>query len=111
VIEGRAEKARSREEIDYAQRTPGEPAFAADALSDGLVSVVMKMNTGQVLRMTLAVAKFEVLFRDRRKFVSRTSTPPTLPIDPCRGLPWAGKARSPSSTSRPIPCNLGHGVP
>ena len=37
-------KARSLEEIDYAQRTEGERAFEIDEMSDGRVALVMKLT-------------------------------------------------------------------
>ena len=42
-------KARSLEEIDYAQRTQGERAFAIDQLSDGHVALVMAMKRGEAI--------------------------------------------------------------
>jgi hypothetical protein len=54
-------KPRSREELDYAQRAQGEPAFEIDAPTDGHVAVVMKLTRDDVVRPNVPVVQFEVL--------------------------------------------------
>jgi len=54
-------KARSLEELDYAQRTEGERAFAIDQLSDGRVALVMKMKQGEAIPRNVPLVQFEAL--------------------------------------------------
>jgi hypothetical protein len=54
-------KARSLEELDYAQRTLGEPAFAIEQSSDGRVAIVMKMKGGAAPPGTVPLVQFEAL--------------------------------------------------
>jgi len=54
-------KARSLEELDYAQRTPGEPAFAIDPLNDGQVALVMRIKGGEAIPRNVPLVQFEAL--------------------------------------------------
>jgi hypothetical protein len=54
-------KARSREEIEYVERVPGEPAFDIDAPSEGHAAIVMKFKRGEAPPMNVPLVQFEAL--------------------------------------------------
>jgi hypothetical protein len=54
-------KARTLEEIDYAQRAAGERAFRIDDISDGRATLVLVLKGGEVARLNVPLVQFEAL--------------------------------------------------
>ena len=83
-------KARTLEEIDYAQRTEGERAFAIDQLSDGHVALVMKMKGGEAIPRNVPLVQFEALSPGRAQI---RITDISVSDASERSVPWAATGR------------------
>lgn len=83
-------KARTLEEIDYAQRTEGERAFAIDQLSDGRVALVMRLKKGEAVPRNVPLVQFEALSPGRAQ-IRITDISASDASE--RSVPWAATGR------------------